>query len=92
MLIEEIERLRLELLRAREQSIRATPAAGEAAEETGAPLAPSLHRRLQRALGRDSHPALRRRPEPADETGSGREGKRATTSPEAWIESLRRQE
>jgi hypothetical protein len=92
MLIEEIERLRLELLRPREQSIRATPAAGDAAEETGAPLAPSLHRRLQRAFGRDSDPALRRRPELADEIGSGREDKRATTSPEALVESLRRQE
>ena len=54
MLIEEVERLHLELIRTREQSSRVDPPGAEAAEETGAPLGSSLHRRLQRALGHDS--------------------------------------
>jgi hypothetical protein len=79
MLIEEIERLRLELLRTREQSTREELAAGKVDEDTDEPLASTLRRRLPQAR-RDS-----------EGTRSGAGG-RATTSPEAWIESLRRQE
>jgi hypothetical protein len=78
MLIEEIERLRLELSRTREQGSREDPAGGEAAADTDGPPASTLHQRVQQAVRRDSAG-----------TGSGA-GERATTSPEAWIESLRR--
>ena len=81
MLIEEIERLRLELLRTREQSTREDLATGEVGGDTDEPLASTLRGRLQQAARRDS---VDTRP------GAGDEG--ATTSPEAWIESLRRQE
>jgi hypothetical protein len=90
MLIEEIERLRLELLRAREQGSREGQAGDVVVEDTGGRLAPTLQERLQRALTRDSD-SIDGRPEPAEEeTGWKRE--EASTSPEAWIESLRRQE
>lgn len=63
MLIEEIERLRLELLRTREQPTREDLATREVDGGTDEPLASTLRGRL---------------PQEA--------------SPEAWIESLRRQE
>jgi hypothetical protein len=91
MLIEEIERLRLELLDAREQWSRMTPTSGDAAEDTGGPLGSTLHRRLQRALRRDSDSSPGSPPEPVDEAGSGPEVERATAERQAWIESLRRQ-
>jgi len=69
MLIEEIERLRLDLLRAREQSTKEDLATGDG--NTDEHLASTLRGRVSRATRRDS---------------------KATTSPEAWIESLRRQE
>src|SRR5215470_17702470 len=69
MLIEEIEQLRLDLLRAREQSTKGDLATGDG--NTDEPLASTLRGRVSRATRRDS---------------------KATTSPEAWIESLRRQE
>jgi len=62
MLIEEIEGLRLELLRARE-------------------LASTLQQRVQETVRRDLGSA-----------GSRTTGERAATSPEAWIDSLRRHE
>jgi hypothetical protein len=91
ILIEEIERLRLELLRAREQGSRPEVVEDASAEDTGGRLAPTLQERLQRALTRDSDP-IRGRPGPADEAESGPIREEAGTSPEAWIESLRRQE
>jgi hypothetical protein len=80
MLIEEIERLRLELLRTREQSAREDLATGEVDGGTDEPLASTLRGRLPQAARRDSE---------STRPGAGGEG--ATTSPEAWIESLRRQ-
>jgi hypothetical protein len=74
MLIEEIERLRLELSRTREQLSREDPASGAAVPSAGESPAATLHSRVQRAA----------RPRTVDE--------RVATSPEAWIESLRRQE
>jgi hypothetical protein len=67
MLIEEIERLRLDLLRTREQLTR-EDSAGDG--DTDEPLALSLRGRVSRATRHSG----------------------GTTSPEAWIESLRRQE
>jgi hypothetical protein len=81
MLIEEIDRLRLELLRTHEPSTGEDLATGEADGDTDEPLASTLRERLQGTARRDS-----------DGTRSGAGGERATTSPEAWIESLRRQE
>ena len=78
MLIEEIERLRLELLR--EQSTREDLATGEVDRNADESLASTLRERLPQAAGRDSE---------GTRPGAGGEG--ATTSPEAWIESLRRQ-
>ncbi|MGZ4390525.1 MAG: hypothetical protein ACXVRK_00165 [Gaiellaceae bacterium] len=81
MLIEEIERLRLELLRTREQSNREDLATGEVDGDADESLASTLRGRLSQAARRDS-----------EGTKSGAGGEGATTSPQAWIESLRRQE
>jgi hypothetical protein len=81
MLVEEVERLRLELLRTREQATREDLASGEVDADTDELLASTLRQRLRQAATRDSEIAR-----------SGAGGDRATTSPEAWIESLRRQE
>ena len=67
MLIEEIERLRLDLLRTREQLTRENSAD---AAKTDEPLASTLRGRVSQATRRSE----------------------GTTSPEAWIESLRQQE
>jgi hypothetical protein len=67
MLIEEIERLRLDLLRTREQSTR-NESAGDGGTDDS--LASTLRGRVSRATRHSGGP----------------------TSPEAWIESLRRQE
>lgn len=90
MLLEEVELLRLELLRAREEASRVTPAV-EGDKDSGEPLAPNLHQRLQRALRQGSYPAPGSGPDRPESTESEAGGGRATTSPEAWIESLRRQ-
>lgn len=80
MLIEEIERLRLELVRTREQSTREDLASGEVDGDTDA-LVSTLRGRLPPPAKRDSE---------GTKPSAGGEG--ATTSPEAWIESLRRHE
>jgi hypothetical protein len=81
MLIAEIERLRLELSRTREQSTREDLATGEVDRDTDEPLTSTLRGCLLRAARRDSE---------GTKPCAGDEG--ATTSPEAWIKSLRRQE
>jgi hypothetical protein len=78
MLIEEIERLRLELLRTRDQLTRERLATGEVEGDTDEAFASTLRPRLSQAARRDSD---------GTNPASG-----ATTSPEAWIESLRRHE
>ena len=78
MLIEEIERLRLELLRTRERSTREDLATGEVDGDTDEAFASTLRSRLSQAARRDSD---------GTNPGAG-----ATSSPEAWIESLRRRE
>jgi hypothetical protein len=81
MLVEEVERLRLELLRTREQSHRKELASGEVDGDTDEPLASALRGRLSGASGRDS-----------EGTKPGVGSEEAPTSPEAWLESLRRQD
>ena len=80
MLIDEIERLRLELLRTREQSTREDPA-GEVDGDTEEQLTSTLRGRLPQAARRDP-----------EDTKPDAGGEGATTSPAAWIESLRQQE
>ena len=88
MLVEEIDRLHIELWHASLQRPEAEPmstAAPTGDEEE--PVASSLHGRLQRALRRDSDSAAVDSP---GEAGSGADDD--TTSPEAWIDALRRHE
>ena len=87
MLVEEIDRLRIELWHAR---MRPSAEEGESAETDGATgseegqVASSLHGRLHRVLRRDAVA------EPVEESGSGTQSD-STTSPQAWIAALRRQ-
>jgi hypothetical protein len=82
MLLEEVDRLRLELLRTREPRRLDDSGSTEFAEDMGGELASTLHERLQ--------------PPPESErelvAGSDTDRERPTTSPEAWIELLRRRE
>jgi hypothetical protein len=91
MLIEEIERLRLELWRAREQLSRIASASGsEGMEGSAERIARTLHERLQRVLTPDSNPSAEAQHEPVEESGSIQDGDGETTSPQSWIDSLRR--
>ncbi len=90
MLIEEVERLRLEQLRAREQLSHLTRlASAEADQDVGEPVAATLHDRVQRVLRRDSDPP----PEPQPTfVESATETDEARTSAQSWIEALRGRE
>jgi hypothetical protein len=90
MLLGEVERLRLELALRRPR--QADSASAEAAAEPGEALGATLRGRVQRATRRDSGSSLEDRREVAEGMGSDAEGQEVTTSPEAWIESLRRQD
>lgn len=92
MLVEELERVRLELRRAREQLDRVDPVSNNEVDAgTGDPVASALNGRLQRVLGRDSDQSLEAPPEPVEETGPSVESDSETTSAHSWIETLRRQ-
>jgi hypothetical protein len=80
MLIEELERSRLELRRAREQL-----------EGVDHPVSSALHGRLQQALSQDSDQSLEIRPVSVEESGQRVETDTETTSVHSWIETLRRQ-
>jgi hypothetical protein len=81
MLTEELERLRLELWRLREQLEPGEPVSGSEVEVgMGDPVASALHGRLERALGRD-----------LDQSGQGVESDGEPGSARSWIETLRRQ-
>jgi hypothetical protein len=85
LLIEEVERLRAERSPARRPPDLVSPAStGEAGEQEEP--ASTLHERLQRALGEESGA----RAEPMEEGAATTEGDEATTSPQSWIEALRR--
>jgi hypothetical protein len=90
MLIEELERLRLDLWRTREQLDRIDRSDNEVA---AAPVASVLHDRLQRILarGQDSGQPLEVRPEASGETDPSVDSNRETASARSWIETLRRQ-
>ncbi|HEV8103827.1 MAG TPA: hypothetical protein VGP69_08840 [Gaiellaceae bacterium] len=92
MLIEEIEQLHSDLWHARQQLSRVTAVPrDEAAEDMGEPFASTLHERLQRVRRRESD-SSGSRPDPVDEPGSGMESDGTPTSPQSWIEALRRQQ
>jgi hypothetical protein len=91
MLIEEIERLRLEHARTREQLSHLTRVADAAAAGAGEPVAATLHGRVQRVLARDPDSSPEKRPTLVEEAGSGTEADSPTTSARSWIEALRRQ-
>jgi hypothetical protein len=82
LLIEEVERSRLELLRTRKLT-RAVPLSSDEAtgpeEET---IESTLHGGLRRAHGQEPDSPAGTRPAAVEEAGS---------SPESWIEALRRQ-
>jgi len=93
MLIEEVERLRLEQLRAREQLSHLTRvASAEAEQDVGERVASTLHGRVQRVLRRNSDSPPESQPTFVEEAGSGTETDEARTSAQSWIEALRRQE
>lgn len=88
MLAEEIDRLHIELWHARLQEGGAESVATDATiEEDEAPVASSLHVRLQRVLRRDSAPSTT---QPEETTASDAESERTTTAQD-WIDALRRQ-
>jgi hypothetical protein len=92
LLIGEIERLRLELLRAREQLSHLTRVSrAEAAEGVREPVASTLHGRVQRVRRRDSDSSLE--PRPTVEEGEARTEIEHPhpASAQSWIETLRRQ-
>jgi hypothetical protein len=92
MLVEELEGLRLELRRAREQLDPVDPVSNnEVDARSGDPVASALDGRLRRALGRDSNQSLEARPEPVEETDPSAESDSETASAHSWIETLRRQ-
>lgn len=87
MLIEEIDRLHIDLWHARmDQTGKELASEDEAAESAEQPVASSLHARLHRLLGGDAGSAA----QPADELGSDTETD-ASTSAQDWIAALRRQ-
>lgn len=93
MLIEEVERLRLEHLRAREELSHLTRVASAAVEQDmGERVASTLHGRVQRVLSRNSDSPPEFQSTSAEEAGSGTETDEARTSAQSWIEALRRQE
>jgi hypothetical protein len=93
MLVEEVERLRLEQLRAREELSHLTRvASAEVEQDEGERVASTLHGRVQRVLRRNSDSPPEFQSTFAEEAGSGTETDEARTSAQSWIEALRRQE
>ena len=91
MLIAEIEQLLIDLRLVREQLSRVgPPSSDEVAGSPEEPFASTLHERLQRVLGRDSESSPPARPQSGEESGSGMGTDGTTTSPQAWLETLRR--
>jgi hypothetical protein len=93
MLIEELERARLELSGTREQLDHLNQVSNASDPASAADtVASTLHERLQRGLGQDSDQSLPVQGEPSQEdTGPGVEGDAETASARSWIDTLRRQ-
>ena len=88
MLIDEVERLRLELRRTREEIDRRTHI--EVTEEPSSTPSSMLQQRLHRVLGRDPESLAGTVRESAEHDVVHSESDE-TSSPQAWIESLRRE-
>ena len=89
MLIEEIDQLHIELWHARLRESHAEPVPTDSTEEVGKDtVATGLHTRLRRFLRSDSGSAD---PQPVEPDGSDTEPD-STTSPQAWLDALRRQQ
>src|SRR4051794_18489790 len=85
MLVEEIDRLHIELWHARMQPSGGTPVeTDEPAEDEEEPVVSSLHARLQRVLRRDAAAPVEQSASVAEED--------TTSSAKAWIAALRREE
>ena len=85
MLVEEIDRLHIELWHARIQPSGGTPVETDGpTEDEEEPVASSLHARLQRLLRREAAA-------PVEQSASGTE-EDLTSSAKAWIAALRREE
>jgi hypothetical protein len=92
MLINEVDRLRLELRLAGDRPDLADTGEGSHTEDgTSAPVSSTLQGRLQRVLGRVPDPSLESRAASVEETGPGAEPEGDTASARSWIETLRRQ-
>jgi hypothetical protein len=89
MLIEEIDQLQFELRLAHQPLPEAAPASMHETAEDPAQPASTLQGRLQRMLRRDVDPELR--PEPLAEAELRVESDSRASSPQSWIEALRRQ-
>ena len=92
ILIEELERVRLELSRTREQLDRLDAGSNSdtADARTRDTVALTLHERLQRTMGQDSDQPVAAQPEVA-EVRPGVESDGNAASARSWIETLRRQ-
>ena len=92
MLIEETERLRLELRLAGEQREPPQPVSNSEVDAgAGPPVASTLHGRLQQVLNRDPDQSLGTKREAVEETDASAEPDSETSSAQSWIETLRRQ-
>jgi hypothetical protein len=92
MLIDELERVRLELARTREQLDRLYAGSNSDTADAGTrdTVASTLQERLQRTMGQDSDQAVAAQSEAA-EARSSVESDKNTASARSWIETLRRQ-
>jgi hypothetical protein len=91
MLIDELERVHLELRLAGEQSERADQVPDNETEAgTSDPVSSRLHQRVQRVLRRDSDRSGEGRLEPVERIGSTVDLE-TDSSAQSWIETLRRQ-
>lgn len=90
LLLEELERVRLELRLAGSRAELEDHPVEEVDPGASAPVSSTLQQRLQRVLGRDSAPSSEGRPQPAEEVASDVDVE--TDGPaQSWIETLRRQ-
>jgi hypothetical protein len=89
MLVEEIDRLHIDLWHARmEPSTEELAPASETIEDEEQPVASSLQARLHRVLRRNAGPAANAEERPAPDADAERA---PSSAAEAWIASLRRQ-
>lgn len=92
MLLDELERLRLELRLAGSQPERTSQVANSKIDAVpNQPVSSALHGRLRRALGGDGDRSLSGSPDPVEESDQTVENEREAALARSWIETLRRQ-